>query len=186
MLVVECKKAQERSLLFLRPVGRDTGKVSTCTVWHFEPQSAGASFGVDMKNIDLAPSSYRAEFCVPTDQSNQRLLEKDARLVALAAQVLVDQFSKAHQLSRSFYIPAIVTTATLYTLRYEPSEIRLETGSFDKLDTKRIEQIRWVRFHKTFRVGDSARTVFVVNAAAVPKFLDEISRAQGLGPAVAT
>jgi hypothetical protein len=186
VLVVECKKAQERSLLFLRPVGRETGMVRRCTVWHFEPRGAGSSFGVDIKNIDdLQPASYQAEFCVSTD-SSQRLLEQDARLVASAAEVLVEPFSQAHHLSRSFYVPTIVTTATLYTHRYEPPEIRLETGSFDKLDPKRIEQIRWVRFHKTFRVGDNARTVFVVNAAALPKFLDEISRGQGLGPAVAT
>jgi hypothetical protein len=34
--------------------------------------------------------------------------------------------------------------------------------------------------------GSVARTVFVVNSAALPMFLDEISRAQGFGPAVAT
>jgi hypothetical protein len=188
VLVVECKKAQERSLLFLRPVGRETGMVRRCTVWHFEPRGAGSSFGVDIKNTDdLQPASYQAEFCVSTD-SSQRLLEQDARLVASAAEVLVEQFSQAHQLSRSLYLPTIVTTASLCTLCYEPTEISLKTGSWDKLDPKRIEPIQWIRFHKTLTAqpGDSAQTVFVVNAVALPKFLDEISRAQGLGPAVAT
>src|SRR5215831_10756133 len=37
VLVIECKKAQDRSLLFLRPLGSETtGKVRTCTVWRFE------------------------------------------------------------------------------------------------------------------------------------------------------
>jgi len=85
---------------------------------------------------------------------------------------------------RSFFLPVLITTAPLYTLRYEPTEIPLETGSYDTLDPKEIEQIPWVRFHKTLTAdaASGARTVFVVNSAAVPMFLDEISRAQGFGP----
>jgi hypothetical protein len=190
VLVVECKKAQERSLLFLRPVGHETtGKVRTCTVWHIEPnRGAGLPFGSAIKDIDLGPDSYRAAFCVTTDTSSQRLLEQDACPVVFAADVLDERFLEKHQLGRSSFLPVIVTTAALYTLRYEPTEISLETGSYDKLDPNEIEQIPWVRFHKTLTAQPSrvARTVFVVNAAALPNFLDEISRAQGLGPAVAT
>ncbi len=189
VLVVECKKAQERSLLFLRPLGRETtGKVRTCTVWHFEQsRRTGSSFGVNIENIDLEPESYRAAFCVSTD-SSQRLLEQDARLVVFAADVLVEQLPTTHSLGRSFFLPVIVTTVPLYTLRYKPTEIPLETGSSDKLDPKEIEPIPWVRFHKTFTAqpDSAARTVFVVNSAALPMFLDAISRGLGFGPAVAT
>jgi hypothetical protein len=189
VLVVESKKAQERSLLFLRPFRETTGKVRTCTVWHFEPsRRTGSSYGIDIMDIDLEPASYRAAFCVSTDKSSQRLLEQDARLVVSAADVLVEQFTIAHQLRRSFFLPVIVTTAPLSTLRYKPTEISLETGNYDKLDPKEIESIPWVRFHKTLTAheGSVARTVFVVNSAALPMFLDEISRAQGFDPAVAT
>jgi hypothetical protein len=124
VLVVESKKAQERSLLFLRPFRETTGKVRTCTVWHFEPsRRTGSSYGIDIMDIDLEPASYRAAFCVSTDKSSQRLLEQDARLVVSAADVLVEQFTIAHQLRRSFFLPVIVTTAPLSTLRYKPTDI---------------------------------------------------------------
>jgi hypothetical protein len=117
VLVVESKKAQERSL-FLRPFRETTGKVRTCTVWHFEPsRRAGSSYGIDIMDIDLEPASYRAAFCVSTDKSSRRLLEQDARLVVSAADVLVEQFTIAHQLRRSFFLPAIVTTTTSWTRR---------------------------------------------------------------------
>jgi hypothetical protein len=189
VLVVECKKAQERSLLFLRPLGHEaTGKARTCTVWHVEPNpGAGSSLGSAIKDIELGPESYRAAFCVTTDTSGQRLLERDARPVVLAADVLDGRFLKRHQLGRSFFLPVIITTAALRTLRYDPTEISLETGSYDKLAPKDIEKIPWVRFHKTLTAYPGiARTVFVVNAAELPEFLDEISRGQGFGPAVAT
>jgi len=155
VLVVECKKAQERSLLFLRALGRETtDKVTTCTVWHFEPPSDRA-----IKGLDLRPESYQAAFCVTTDTSgSQRLLEQDARPVVLATDALIAQgFPEIHHLDRSFFLPVILTTASLYTLRYEPTEIRLETGSFDNLDSNKIEQIPWVRFHKTLTAHPSRR-----------------------------
>jgi hypothetical protein len=58
-----------------------------------------------------------------------------------------------HQLGRSFFLPAIITTAPLYTLRYKPTEIPLETDSFDNLNPDEIERIPWVRFHKTLTVA---------------------------------
>ena len=70
-------------------------------------------------------------------------------------------------------------------IRYRPTEVALETGSFQNLDPTEIELIPWVRFHKTFTAhpGSVARTVFVVNSAALPAFLDMISRFQGFGTA---
>jgi hypothetical protein len=51
VLVVKCKKAQDRSLLFLRPLGRGTtGKVNTCTVWHFAQHRAGSPSGTDIRD----------------------------------------------------------------------------------------------------------------------------------------
>src|SRR5688572_11652092 len=40
VLVIECKKAQERALLFLRPLDREmtTEKVTRCRIWQFEPK----------------------------------------------------------------------------------------------------------------------------------------------------
>jgi hypothetical protein len=186
VLVIECKKAQERSLSFLRPVGRETtGLVRTTTLLHLEQnQGAGRPFGIAPRDVDLDPASYRAQFCVSTEKSSQRLLEPDARAGVLAAEAVVERFPQAELPSRTFAIPTIVTTAPLYTLRFEPTEVSLDTGSFTDFDPRAIEAISWIRFHKTFTVQTGLpRTVFVVNASALPTFLDEVSRGQGLGPA---
>jgi hypothetical protein len=187
VLVVECKKAQERALLFLRPVGGDsTGLVKTFTYWHLEQsRTSGGDFGVTLRDDkDLEPASYQAQFCVSTDKSGHRTLEQDARPVVLAADAVVKEFPRAQLPSRSFIVPVIVTTAPLYTLRFRPNEVVLASGGFNELDPKAIESISWVRFHKTLTAGQGSRsrTVFVVNSGALPMFLDEISRGQGLGP----
>ena len=145
---------------------------------------AGQRWGVEIKAIDFASESYRSAFCVAA--TDQRLLEQEARPIVLATDDLMGRspnFAETHQLGSSTFIPVIVTTSTLYTLRYEPTDVPLETGSFDKVNHKEIELIPWVRFHKTFTAlpGSVARTVFVVNSGALPSFLDAISQAQGLG-----
>jgi hypothetical protein len=106
---------------------------------------AGNSFGIATRDIDVPPVSYCSEFCVSTDKSgrDQRLLEQDARPLILAADYLVDGFPRERLAGRSLMIPVIVTTAPLYTLRYRPTEVSLETGAFTALDPKEIESIPW-------------------------------------------
>jgi hypothetical protein len=86
---------------------------------------------------------------------------------------------------RSFIVPTIVTTASLHTARYDPRDVSLETGEFPSPESLECERVDWIRFQKTFTAGrgNTPRTVMVVNAAALPRFLDEISRGQGLLPA---
>jgi hypothetical protein len=182
VLVVECKKAQERSLLFLRPLGREsTGQLKDFTAWQLEKRPSQIPDVVLRDDFSLEPSSYQAQFCVSTEKSSERLLEQDARRVVFAADAVVETFSRADLPSRSFVIPVIVTPHRLYTLRFRPTEISLETGDFSNLDHTQIEPIPWVRFHKTLaaRLGNRPRTVFVVNAGSLPTFLDEVSRGQG-------
>jgi hypothetical protein len=105
VLVIECKKAQESALLFLRPVGPvTTAKVGTCAVWQYEPSGAGSSFGIAIADQNLRPESYVAEFCVTTDASGQRrLLEHDARDVVLAIDALLAEkpmFPQTRRLGR--------------------------------------------------------------------------------------
>lgn len=191
VLVIECKKAQDRSLLFLRPLGPDTtGLVESVSAWRAEKKTgASTPWGIALAGIELEPASYRAQFCVVSDTGGQRLLEQDARLVALAAEAVAQDFvgirgtSRVSHLlpTRSFLVPVIVTTASLYTLRFQPTEVDLETGDFSNLDPKQILPIPWVRFHKTLTAsGPEERTVLVVNARALPTFLDEVARGRNL------
>jgi hypothetical protein len=175
VLVVECKKAQEHTLLFLRPSDSvPQGMIKRATVWHVDRNiGAGNPWGMGVETIELHPPSYVAPFCVTP--SNQRLLEPDAQLVVRAADDIMSE-----QLpfpTRAFFTPVIVTTAALYTLYYDPPEIPLATGEFHALSHDRIVAVDWVRFHKSFVAG-AQRTVLVVNSGALPKFLDEIGWGQ--------
>ncbi len=174
VLAIECKKAQNRSLLILRPVGPDnTGLVKPVTV------RRGESGGISLISIEREPASHRAQFCVVSDMSGQRLLEQEARLVALAAEEVADSLPTLRIPARSVVVPVIVTTASLSTLQFQPAEVNLDTGDFNNLDPKQIEPIQWVRFHKTLTASDpNERTVLVVNAAALPDFIDKIANWQ--------
>jgi hypothetical protein len=183
VLVIECKKAQGRRMAFLRPVlSETTGLVKTLTVWHLQqPQGAGSRSGIDLRDdIHLEPASHRSEFCVSADgdkdKADKRPLEPDARLVALAAEALAaDEAMYSLLPASALIVPVIVTTARLFTVRFKPTEVPLDSGEF-KPDPSRIEATNCVRFHKTLTARDNRpRTVVVVNAAALPDFLDVIS-----------
>jgi hypothetical protein len=188
LLVIECRKAQERSLLFLRPDMPDatTRPVTRVTGWQAQKNTgAGRDSGTRLIDTTLALPSFRAHFCVVADKnkSDARLLEQDARLVARAAESVANRFvgfkqpgiASLDRLTGAFILPVIVTTASLFTLSYRPTEVELQTGALADLDVKRIEPIPWVRFHKTLTTSDPEQTVLVVNASALPTFLDEVA-----------
>jgi hypothetical protein len=74
-------------------------------------------------------------------------------------------------------IPVIVTNASIYTTRYDPRSVSLDTGEFTTPPDD-VTQPQCVRFHKTFPSDSSqdlgARTVFVVTADAFGQFLEGI------------
>jgi len=135
---------------------------------------------------DLDPPSIESEFCVVSTTAagkDQRLLERDASLLTYATDTFADDFRRKHSPgsglpSACLVIPVIVTNAALFTARYLPSDVSLETGVF-QAPPKEVEPAEWVRFHKGFPsrsevdVGD--RTVFIVNASAFPTFLSLIA-----------
>ena len=157
----------------MRPVGHvPTDLVKNFVLWRVE-QREGNIPNTDCGDVAIEPASYQAQFCVSAEpHGNPRLLEQDARLVTFAAEAVDRKFLRA-QPRWTFLVPVILTTARLYTLRFQPDEVSLNTGEFSNLDIAQIEKIRWVRFHKTFtaRSGNYPRTVFVVNAETLPAFM---------------
>ncbi len=188
-LTIECKKTRKDILTFLRPVGHShTGQLD-----EFRCLRAGQlrdSTGrpeLFCEEWALLPRSTSSEFCVVSTSDSgrdQRLLERDAGLVVRAADAFAHDFPKRfrpdHDGSPSatrLFVPVIVTNAPIYTARYRPSEVSLESGEF-AAQPEEVESAPWVRFRKAFmsdsglHLGD--RSVFVVNAAAFAEFLDLI------------
>jgi hypothetical protein len=171
ILPIECKKAKEIQT-FLLPQGGLEGLIRTrpdvadfrClrTTYFPTENRVGITYEENCKIWPVSPSS---EFCIvstSTSGKDQRLLEKDASLPRLL-------------------LPLIVTNAKLFTARYHPSEVSLETGEFTESPPKDVEQAPWVRFSKTFTAGREGdhRSIFVVNAIYLEEFLAALELAPG-------
>jgi hypothetical protein len=78
-------------------------------------------------------------------------------------------------------LPIIVTNAKLFSTRYKPGEVSLETGEFPNSPSE-LEEERWIRFSKSFTassardVGD--RSIFVVRAVNLADFLQNLKFAE--------
>ena len=189
-LTVECKKTRKEILTFLRPVGHaHTGQLEEFRCLRAEQiRDATRRVEVFCEDWALDPSSTAAEFCVvSTSESgrDQRLLERDASLLVRAtegfAQDFRDSFRPESELSPTcLFLPVIVTNAPIYTARYKPDAVSLESGEFPELP-KEIGTAPYVRFCKAFLsdfgrdLGD--RSVFVVSATSLSEFLGLLTTA---------
>lgn len=189
-LTIECKKTRRDTLTFLRPVGHShTGQLADFRCLRAEQiRDATRRVEIFCEDWALYPRSTCSEFCiVSTSESgrDQRLLERDAALVIRAteafAQAFRDRFRADSELSPPcLFLPAIVTNAPIYTARYKPTQVSLETGEFRELPQE-IERAPCVRFRKAFTsqggrdLGD--RSVFVVNATSLAEFLGLVETA---------
>jgi len=189
-LTIECKKTRKEILTFLRPLGHmHTGQVEDFRCLRAEQiQDSTMRLELFCEEWALNPPSTYSEFCVVSTSDSgrdQRLLERDAGLVVRASDAFgfdfQNRFRPGHDPSPSaacLIVPVIVTNAPIYTARYKPSEVSLESGEF-MTPPKEIDSTPYVRFRKAFMsdVGPDLgeRSVFVVNAAAIAEFLSLIA-----------
>jgi hypothetical protein len=187
-LTIECKKTRKEAFTFLRPLGgpvATTGLVHTFRCLHVQHFGDSNRTEVFCEDWALDPRSTVSEFCVvSTTQSgkDQRLLERDAGLLIRATDVFAHEIrKKGGQLPTAcLVVPVIVTNAPIYTARYKPSAVSLETGEFTSPPTD-VTNPACARFQKQFTsdsiqdLGD--RTVFVVNALSFVEFLGIVGAA---------
>jgi hypothetical protein len=193
-LTIECKKTRKEILTFLRPLGHsDTGQLEQFRCLRSgQLRDSTGRLELFCEDWTLHPRSTSSEFCVvSTSESgrDQRLLERDAGLLVRATDAFADEFPERFKPDRDgspsatrLFVPVIVTNAPIYTARYRPSDVSLESGEFT-VSPKEVESVPCVRFHKAF-MSDSGtslgdRTVFVVNAGAFAEFLDLIETSPG-------
>ncbi len=192
-LTIECKKTRKEILTFLRPLGHPhTG--TTGVVKEFrclrasEIQDSTRRLEIYCEEWAVEPESTRSEFCVvSTNQSgrDQRLLQRDAGLVVRATDAFAHGRRKHFRPDRDpspdaacLFLPVIVTNAPLYTVRFKPTEVSLESGEFSE-PPQEVETAPYVRFRKAFTsdggpdLGD--RGVFVVHATSLIEFLGLIA-----------
>lgn len=83
------------------------------------------------------------------------------------------------------FVPVIVTNAKLFVARYDPEAVSLDTGQIPMMPAPDLLPIDWVRFRKAFTAaydpGLGDRTVFVVAANSLHRFLSALQWAEGDG-----
>ncbi len=187
LLTIECKKTAKEVWTFLRPLGLGLTTGQTGEFRCVQGEQA-ASF---MNPLALScgswppwPQPTLPGICViSTSKSggDQPMLERDAGLLIRATDAFADDFrGRSHPTKETgpfLFVPVIVTNANIYTARYQPTDVSLETGEFSR-PPKEIEPADVVRFHKTFvtetRWDVGARSVFVVRPSALADFLDRL------------
>lgn len=185
-LTIECKKTRKEILTFLRPLGHsETGKLLAFRCLYAEQiQDATKRLEVFCAEWALYPQTTSSEFCVvSTSESgrDQRLLERDASLIVRATDTFAHDFRNNFKPDRDpspspagLFLPVIVTNAPIYTARYSPTEVSLDSGEFST-PPEEVEEAPSVRFCKAFAsdggpdLGD--RSVFIVHAPSFGEFL---------------
>jgi hypothetical protein len=196
-LVIECKRAKDTEWIFLRTDAGDGHRS------YLRARMAAAYVGAvspvdDWVNVQFAPSSPEASFCVVRKggQRSQELLEKTAAELtratdALARQELLIHSSRPRGLAgvsgglARLYVPVIVTTAKMYVCDADYRNVDLETGEVSAAETAPVPV---VRFRKSLGVDrgtapavtsvedlaeQAERSVLVVQAGAFLEFLEK-------------
>jgi hypothetical protein len=186
ILAIECKKTGSEIFTFLLPLGgTTTGLVDDfrgVQVQFFREQ---VRVNLHYETWNIQPKSCSSEFCVvgsrKSGKDQGRLLEKDASVLVLATDAFAkdtrEHFKLPDEELPRVVLPVIVTNAEIYTARYEPTKVSLETGEF-KEEPEDLESPPWVRFHKSFTADNVGhRSVFVVNATSFGGFLEKFEMA---------
>jgi len=183
---VECKKTEKEIFTFLRPLA-----VSHTGSQHERVRCLRGDrrFNLFCEDWAFSPPSPDCSFCVvSTSESgkDQRLLERDASLLVRATDAFALSQEKRFEVNREptpeddrIYFSVIVTNAPIYTARYKPSDVSLESGKFVK-NPEEVEVAPWVRFRKSFvspvGIDLDDRTVFVVHAENLSEFLTSFEK----------
>ena len=183
IVVIECKKTQKEIFTFLQPASRRESVYRSRCAYpnHTRVDTMRIRAALCCADWKFRPESEESAFCVvSTSESgkDQRLLEKDAQLLIRGIHNFGRRVEYDHNCAFLGHpiVPVIVTNAKLFSTRYEPEQISLDTGQLPTVPEPDLISIEWVRFRKAFtadsRPGD--RTVFVVAARSLHKFLCEL------------
>ena len=190
---LECKKSQTENFIFLQPDAR-TGRAQRVRCPYLtQIRDSTRRIEVAFAEWFFEPESVESAFCVVTTSDkgrDQRLLERDAQLLVRGTDAYALFRKRAFKPTAQWEpdrpcVPVLVTNAPLFVAKYSPAAVSLESGQFALPPEAEIESVEWVRFAKPFtshRNRDVGfRTVFVVRATALVRFLEAIALT-GSGP----
>jgi len=181
-MVVECKRTQDASWVFLVPTG--TTPVSSWDKFLWTHQQMSCRNLSSWGEFSLSPEAPISQFCVVRGQgeNDSPMLERLSGVLLRSLEYLAaEEIEIAASVTRPvyrIYLPVIVTNATLHTLRIDSSQISLSSGTIDE-SMGTFEEVPFVKFRKNLsssykRPGSISgltqanieydRTVLVVNS----------------------
>ena len=174
-LTIECKKTAKEKWIFLLPLDVSSTKSE---VEEFrclnvvDYAESRAIMIVRNESWNIWPPSPSSEFCIVGSggSGSQRLLERDASLLLGATDALARDTEEYHRRGQALpcpflILPVIVTNAPLFTARYRPTEVSLNSGEFSDWPSEMSGDVPFIRFAKTFMAGRGRdlghRSIFV-------------------------
>jgi hypothetical protein len=197
-LVIECKRI-DGSWTFLTPVAQPTTerRIMALLANHAPPSYS-------WNELRILPDSLEASFCVMETEGKKdsRTLEKlTGELVLSLEHLAIEETGlfrtfieclspPSNPSSKMFYLPVIVTTATLQTMAFHPSAVDVKTGKINANEST-ISPVEYIRFRKNlattmknaekplYSLADvnrnNDRSAFVVQTESFINFLSRIS-----------
>ena len=187
-LVVECKRVRNADWLFLMPDEGQMSRSRARVAWtDIAPEVRPLT---DWGDVQIYPSSPESHFCAVRGQGEKDspLLERIAAGVAESAQAIAEDIMQLHQGSRrvDVLLPVVVTSATLHLAAFNPATVDLGRGDIDNATFSTATHVRFRKSLAPSRAVDptietlselnatSERTVFVVNAAHLVQWLNDL------------
>jgi hypothetical protein len=196
-LVVECKRIAG-SWTFLLPTMNPNNELKV-RILHADYKT----FKYTWNEFGLSPETYEAAYCVMEveGKKDSRTLEKLTSELLLSLECLaVEETDLIKSLQGKqnttfvsfsqqamFYLPIIVTTATLQKLIFDPSNVDVKSGKISSSQTCPVEFMRFrknlatkLKYEKPLLYTlrdlnrENDRTVFVVQAESFINFLNKI------------
>lgn len=192
-LVVECKRVQDTSWVFLNP---QVNLVSRRHAKAWVSRYAGGKV-TEFGWVDhpLDPESVQSDFfCIfGQDAKSTPMLERVGATLVSATEALAFE-EKLTLLSEDYpyrvYLNVIITTAKLKVCSFGPSDISIKDGTVSKCS---FTDVPFIRFQKqlstrfpeslTFSVGETSaiakakeNTVFVVNSENLVEFINALNQ----------
>lgn len=194
-MVVECKRVQDTSWIFLLPSERQANRRHTY-VWLSRLFGQAAKF-FDWHDVTGEPSSAECEFCIVPgqDQKSRPMLERVAAELIEATEALAqeDHYLNTEPDFIRIYANVIVTTAELHLCSFNPSDVSIDTGMIDKADftpvpflrfrkslsTKSVSELNLKEKTQASLVKAKENTVFIVNSGHFEEFLNAFDIDEG-------
>jgi hypothetical protein len=195
-MVVECKRVRDTNWVFFNSTGTANAR-RHCKAWvtHYRGDTFGA-FG--WHEMPLDPASPEAHFCAvrgQTTNDKNTFLERvaGALISSTEALALQERDYRPQGESMRMYFNAVVTTASLKVVTFDPSHLSLHEGV---LNDGVVHDVPFVRVRKQFSMRPTQltqedwlrhddpdyrreNTVFVINAAHVNEFLEQFDIPNG-------